>query len=210
MCCQVSENFQLTGFFAACQSPAPSFTFPVHIYFNEQILTMVQKNIYLRPVEDGGHRQHGDDDEDVCTAAHVTGHDEHLGEGRVKGKLHHQTACWCQSTWKDKGKSNYKVRCVIHRSTWEATSTGGISLKTNYKLLFHQKPAGIRSIMRHLFIYLCVWEKNELLTAENTCRKKKESEIKNFAVSDLNDKTKESKKLTMRKSRVAEQPVWNR
>lgn len=29
-------------------------------------------DMYLRPVEDGRYRQHGDDDEDVSTAAHVT------------------------------------------------------------------------------------------------------------------------------------------
>lgn len=54
--------------------------------------------MHLRPVEDGWDRQHGDDNEYISTAAHVTGHDQHLGEGRVKGKLHHQASCWCQST----------------------------------------------------------------------------------------------------------------
>lgn len=58
----------------------------------------VSNKTYLRSVEYGWHRQHGNNDENVSTAAHVTGHYQHLGEGRVEGKLHHQTACWCQST----------------------------------------------------------------------------------------------------------------
>lgn len=53
--------------------------------------------VHLRSVEDGRDRQHGDDDENISTAAHVAGHDQHLGEGGVEGKLHHQTSRWGQS-----------------------------------------------------------------------------------------------------------------
>lgn len=49
----------------------------------------VLNKMYLRSVEDGRHRQHGDNDKDVSTAAHVAGHNQHLGERGVEGKLHH-------------------------------------------------------------------------------------------------------------------------
>lgn len=45
---------------------------------------------YLGSVEDGRDRQHGDDEQDLGAAAHVTRHDEHLGESWVQGELHHQ------------------------------------------------------------------------------------------------------------------------
>lgn len=61
-------------------------------------ITVCRTDYYLRSVKDGWHRQHGDNDEDVCAAAHVAGHNQHLGQSGVEGKLHHHSPCWCQST----------------------------------------------------------------------------------------------------------------
>ena len=45
-----------------------------------------------RPEEDGGDREHGDDDEDVEAAAHLLRNDEHLAEAGVERELHHLPA----------------------------------------------------------------------------------------------------------------------
>lgn len=62
------------------------------------LTSYVSIELYLGSVEDGRHREHGDDDEDVRTAAHVAGHNQHFGKGGVEGKLHHQTPSRCQCT----------------------------------------------------------------------------------------------------------------
>lgn len=57
---------------------------------------------HLGPVEDGWDREHGDDEQDLRAAAHVAGHNEHLGQGWVQRELHHEPPSRGQTTW-DRG-----------------------------------------------------------------------------------------------------------
>lgn len=70
----------------------------------------------LWSVEDSRHRQHGDNDEDVSTAAHVTGYNQHLGERRVKRELHHQTSRRSQTTCKYTGRRRRDKMSSIKRA----------------------------------------------------------------------------------------------
>lgn len=106
--------------------------------------------MYLRSVEDGWNRQHGDNDQDVSTAAHVTGHNQHLGEGGVQGELHHQTSCWCQSTWKYIRKQNYaRCACDVKTVRWTGQAEDKWHAAFPSKAFWRD---GEPTIMWHLFI----------------------------------------------------------
>lgn len=49
-----------------------------------------------------------------------------------------------------------------------------MSIKPSDKLLFHQKPAGVRGKPHNVTLIYLSPEEDELLTAENTCGKKEE------------------------------------
>lgn len=110
---------------------------------------------YLRSVEDSRHGQHGHDDEDVSTAAHVARHNQHFGEGRVEGELYHQTPRWRQSTWKYTREHNYKViPREGSRSTWDVKNVGGTSATRAASFPAKARCCdGEAAIMWHLFVY---------------------------------------------------------
>lgn len=82
--------------------------------------------LYLRSVENGRHWQHGDDDENVSTAAHVTWHDQHFRQSRIQRKLHHEPPSGCQSAWNrdekkpssNTGKSQKGLESTLFRKCW--------------------------------------------------------------------------------------------
>jgi len=52
----------------------------------------------LRSEKDGGNTEHGNDDEDIQGAPHLLRDNQHLGEGRIQGELHHLPTKICQLT----------------------------------------------------------------------------------------------------------------